>query len=878
MSSTPSLAIRIARQTLSVVAVLLCGLFAAPALGQWELNISQTQQMEDYLARINADELLVEHLESATANETDLETRRKLNTRLLGLYATRMMSGRNAEDSKWRKKSELILKTYPQLGTHSIRIALLQSKYREGENSFQNWWKNGRVPAKLAAQQQLWNELTRELTDLNRILEESYQDQIAASQSQGVDADSKEIIRAEELLLHTNYLLGWSTYFTGILNPDDIKTNLRKSDRWFREFLQLEPEKLLTDVPETWFDFSSQWQVRALVGLAMVQRGLNYPSECEHCFDLIKDHSNDQKTRDLRYVWEFNSRLYLNDYAGASELVESVASSNRLSKNGRFAYWTTVANSGSAIRSSTPLVAQKLLATGLTGLAREFGAAQITDFLQQNELKLSDAFPNEASFEAFWVGGLLDFHHAQVHHEHDFLTTAKSKLESAIAAAKQSTNPLDIDKCRFLIGKIDHLHRNYAQAADTFLKISKTFDQTDRELAAESQWLATRSLAELSRRDSRRLLDTNRAIDAIVRRFPGSTYAKRAEFEKLLVNLANVPPDEAIKRLIEIPPKSLNYPVALNEIVKRRYEDWQQHFQTKSDEESEKLIPLFEAELNYRRLHNATDQSKAKSVLLVIDALLRLEDFQQLQIRQRLDVAKSFVERSASNRNLLFEYRYYEFLFANRAEETDSAEQQAIWLSENAKGTRFEKSALVLLAQTADQRFRRSLASGSSDSSTQQTIEKLVSIFQRLVSVLGSSPETLTSSPNARIAYARLAELSVIEGKTDKAIEMLETLNQLFPNNKVYLASLARALSNTGRFEEASPVWRKLASGVQAGGDLWYESKHGLAVALFKTGKQDDAKNLVQQTVRLSPKMPDQWRQQFEELLSQIKPQSDGDE
>ena len=848
---------------------ILCLCLFASASAQWELNADQSGQLEKYLDRIGAQDLLLEHLESATAAQTNLKSRRELGGRLLDLYAKRMMSGQEIEPGKWREKSELILATYPQLDTNSIRIAILQSKYREGETSFRNWWNKGRIPNQKLAQQDLWRELGTELTNLNQAMEASYEDQIAAAQSQGSNLDSAQIIQAEELLLHCHYLLGWTSYFKAILNQDDLRSNLRDSDAWFRDFLQLELNKPMTEVSETWFDFSSPWQVRALVGLAMVQRGLNYPSECKYCLDLIEKNSTDQQTRDLRYIWELNSRMYLNDYAGAGELVDSIAASNQLSKNGRIAYWNTVADSGLAIKNSAGVVSQRFLCQGLEGLAREFQAAQIADFLKRNQLELAELFTkNENSFQALWVSGILDFHHSQIDSNPKLLLSAKSKLQNAISSATESAHPLDVDKCKFLIAQIDHLHRNFDDAAEAFLEISQRFDQVDRELAAESQWLATRALTELSRRDSRRLLDTNRAIDAIIRRFPGSTYAVRGEFEKLLVNLANVPPDEAIKRLLSVTPENINFPVAMHEIVKRRYEDWLLHFDSKSEEESQKLILLFESELKFRRIDSATELSKAKSALLVIDALLRHTETEPAQIRRRLDVVKKFIQRTGSAGNLYFEYRYYEFLLANRAGESEAAKQHAIWLSENARGTRFEKSALVLLAQTADQRFRESVAT---DSSTPQSLEKLITIFDRLVEVLGSSPQTLASAPNARVAYARLAELKLKNGKADESATMLTTLNQLFPNNKNYLVNLGRALSAANRFEDSPAVWRRLAGGSQAGSELWFESKHGLAFGLFQTGSHDDAQALIAQTLQLSPEMPAKWKQQFDDLSIQLE-------
>jgi len=90
---------------------ILCLCLVTPASAQWKLNAGQSGQLEEYLARIGAEDLLLEHLESETAAQTNLESRRQLAGRLLDLYAKRMMSGEETKHGKWRKKSELILTT-----------------------------------------------------------------------------------------------------------------------------------------------------------------------------------------------------------------------------------------------------------------------------------------------------------------------------------------------------------------------------------------------------------------------------------------------------------------------------------------------------------------------------------------------------------------------------------------------------------------------------------------------------------------------------------------------------------------------------------------------------------------------------------------------
>ena len=120
-------------------ASILLSLFVALAgsktcCGQWELSAKDSAQVERYLQSIEADGILVEHLESAIASEKDLDSRNKLATKLLNLYATRLMAGGEPEGASssvadWQSKTERLLGNYPDLGTPTIRMAILQSKY-----------------------------------------------------------------------------------------------------------------------------------------------------------------------------------------------------------------------------------------------------------------------------------------------------------------------------------------------------------------------------------------------------------------------------------------------------------------------------------------------------------------------------------------------------------------------------------------------------------------------------------------------------------------------------------------------------------------------------------------------------------------------------
>ncbi len=835
-------------------------------LGQWELNKQQAQQVETYLKKVGAEKLLIEQLELETASETNQVLRRDKARRLLNVYAEKMMSGR-IDQANWQTKAELLLKLYPDLATPTIRLAILQSKYVLGEKSYEKWWANGRNQESKTGIIDQWQALRTELVELNRFIESEYQDKIATSQNiDNRENVSDALLQVEGALLHTNYLLGWSYYFAGVLDSDQQKSLMRLADQQFRNFLQIESTQSLTTIKASWFDFSSQWQTRALVGLAMTQRGLNYPKQCSHCFDLIETNSNQQYTRDMRYVWELNSRLFLNEYNEALKLVDLVATKNNISKKGRVGFWKATLDGGLAIKSVAPEISAEILITGLAGLTRESQGAFIETFLTKNELELStEPDKSSPSFELLWIAGSQKYRLAQSQQSERILEEAKQILERALNSAPEHINPLDGARCRFLIAKIECDQGNLATAADSLIELSLAFDPIERETAAEAQWLAAQSLAELCREQPRYLIQTRRVIDSLSRRFPGSTYAQRGEFEKLKLGLSGLTNDEALNRLSAINSSSPNYPLALNEIAKRRYQSWALSDQNNSVDEPKKLQALIDSEVDYRRRPMASDASKLKLVLLVVDALLKNEDFDEPQIQQKMNVAEEFARGVQTNHPLLPEFRYYKFLIANRANDSAKANTEINWLLKNAKGTRFERSALVQHAQTEDQRMQ------SSPNPTPQQIEQLIATFERLVDFLGDTTESITTNNNARIAYARLAKLKSTTGRTELALKMYLKLSKAFPNNRSYLRQCGLLLSEANQFDEAISIWKRLANGIEPGTDLWLEAKCNLTLALLKTDKKPDALALYHQTLRLTPPLNEFWKKQFDELLLQLK-------
>ncbi len=131
---------------------------------------------------------------------------------------------------------------------------------------------------------QQWHQLDRELQSLNQRLNSDYDAQAVVLQtvSENRVIEARRLVVIEGQILNTEYLLGWTSYFLGILQADARESHMSMSDAHFRTFLQIEPKRTLNEVPADWFDFSSDWNSRALVGLGMCQRGLDHPLQSKY--------------------------------------------------------------------------------------------------------------------------------------------------------------------------------------------------------------------------------------------------------------------------------------------------------------------------------------------------------------------------------------------------------------------------------------------------------------------------------------------------------------------------------------------------------------------------------------------------------------------
>ncbi len=257
-----------------------------------------------------------------------------------------------------------------------------------------------------------------------------------------------------------------------------------------------------------------------------------------------------------------------------------------------------------------------------------------------------------------------------------------------------------------MLAQVHYRESEFAESARIFQSVAAVLDSDDRQLAAEAQWLAAKSLIGLSRNDPRKSELAYSAIENLLRRFPDSSFAHRAEFEKLKLQISSVPGDEAIRRLSRIEERDPNYLLALPETVRISYQLWMDGFDSENSDRDRRFEELVAAERRVRNHPQVKSAEKLKSTLLVVDALLRCDPVDESQITSLLSVAEESAEPMGSqNLPAYIEYRYYQLLFADKKKDDTAAQNHAQWLVDHAANTRFERVALIYLGRLWDRRL-----------------------------------------------------------------------------------------------------------------------------------------------------------------------------
>ena len=815
-----------------------------------QIDQRENEVLEQWLQDRELDSLLLEHLESRLESTTDTKSREQVAQRLAILYGQELLTADGAtQDLIDRTRSLIAL--YPQFKSGRLRVAMLHARYIEGERAFRDWIGAG---AAAEPKQDLKQNLTQLDQDLsatilslrNRSEELFASEQLNRDQRPG--ETERQMVDAEAL--HCQFLAGWTRYFRALVEENDQTDSLAKAELGFREFLQLDPQTILSDFDSKWFDFSSVWHVRAMAGLAAIETARKNESLSTRLYELMKSNAVSRDSREAVIRFRYLGHCYCGQFADAMNVLRDQGSIRAMSREGRVRLWATVLDTSQATDSA------EIKRLGLTGLTRNLAGELLVLELE----KETAAAIQEENFESLWTRGYAEFWKSQ-NDDDAAAEKAANLLQQALRVADDTANVDDKTRCRYLQAWLMLTRRELENAIDTFSDVAEQLSSVDPQLASEAAWLAARTSIQLGKRDPSQTNEAWNRLGRFVRTWPDSPNAPRAGFEKLRIELRSMPAEVAIDRLKEISKNDENYGASLFEIAAQNF----RLYETQTND-PKSMARLQQACLNVQSSNDTSLLHKARSGFLMANVLLRSKSIPAKEIDSMLARCDAWLAQADDADQAIVEMLYYRLQLQQREGDSEAAFKTASEIVERGSNSRFEVQALIELAKRHDAKLETS-------PSDRKALEAAIGIYQQLSQRLGRKSDQLKSSANARVALSRLGQLQQVAGLNTESESSFQQLVNIFPSNANYLRSLAIAKGNRD-IKGATEIWRRLASGSDPGSDLWFAAKLELANSL--AGKDRAAAvRLIEQTMQLGGELPPQWQQKYDSILTEL---SDGED
>ena len=807
----------------------------------------ENQKLEKFLADHQLDSLLLEHLESQLQSTFDSEKRKSIAVRLANLYADQLLKPAG-QSQQWLDRTRALVALYPDFKSGRLRVATLHARYRDSDKRFRKWWQAGALSDGREELSLALTTLGRDLDAVSVVLKNRSEDLFATRQirSGGDIAITKKIEIVDAELLHCHFLEAWSVYLRAVVDGNFDAETIDLADLRFREFLQLDPDAAVTEYDSQWFDFSSPWHVRALVGLANIETVRGKRKRAKHIWTMLSSNGHAQD----RAVFELNSLCFARQFELAADLATAFLSPDNAENPAAIPFAITSSHAAMVARKTKPAAAKKLVDAATAGLARQRAGDLLNELIETLEIYAPrrDATATQHmvwGYSLFWNAESSDggFETAQLH-----LTKALEKYSSA----EGDGAAIDRERCRFLLGWINLRQEKYDGAAKRFADVTKNVRTLDTNLAAEASWQSTK--LAMSRRGGSSPGQSAIQLGRFLREFPESRFARMAALERMKLELQTMPPQKALQKLDQFPEDHESRAAILLEYVRQEFRLWKN---LKSPQ-----APLDSLRLACQRVGSEDTSSpleKSQAWQFLLDAMLQSGRFDNAEIEQILQRAKSQLGAGGS-----LELTYREFLVSQQQGDKTRMKKVAMQLIDSGRRSRFEVPVLISLAQLADEEL-------TADPDDESLIQSTMKTWLQLSNRLGTDPKTLRSNRNARVSFARLGELQVQAGFLTEAKATFRKLLSVLPDQTRYLRGLALVETEGGNTAEAIELWGKLSSGVGAGSDLWFESKLNTVKLLF-VGSPDSARKLLKQTRLLGGEVPSKWQPLLDTLDQELNP------
>ncbi len=853
------------------VLISCCLLLPSPADAVQE-DGSDSAPLERYLARHGLVDLQVLHFEDKLDETRQPDAKIELGKRLANLYTIQLTrsAGNDEKHARILSQVERLLVMVPESDTPALQTLILQAHHARAELKLLKWFED-RGNIELLQQA---NEL---LTDLSpRFAQQIKQaeDRIGEISDLILSTTDEKKIQALELesdqlrvvSLRATYFSAWSHFYLAACSPiskqgDDA---LSTAIDHFRNFLGIDSGEKYSELEEDWLGLETPLRARVMLGLGLANMGLDSWDNAKICFAFVERFRTDKATRNELPYWFFQTAIsfdQLERAAGYSRVKIDEMGNSATKEKSRFC--VSLVRYGFSDVESDANIKLQIGQLGLEGLAK------MRQFKLCNELMKREKidFNPGKNFYLLWLDGFQKFQLAESTKTKSDFQAALESLQNALEQPQANKDLVSGGHCRYQFAWSLYQVAQFEEAAKQFELVVPTLRSTAPETGANAAWMRFQSLQKLADSDQRYTLRAIEALSDLKRDFPASPFAKNADYLTARLKRQSASPQQTISLLEKVKPNDSNYLTALYEICLLKHQVWadQLNARKSTEEEGKELrrsVEVFLLEAG--KSTSATRQLKC--CLLVVDVALRDTVPNEQLARQFLNRSAPWASSLQSSNLSVIEYHYHLFKLARLNNDDDQIQIQAQWLAENASGSAYQTSALVILAMQADQAVA---SAGAAERKVH--VKKARDLYEKLVLTNGDSVETLQTKKNARISLYQLAKYEQNLGNLTSAAELSRKLIAAFPRDTNYLRLAATSEFELRNYEKSRELWRVLARGLEDPSTGWYEAKYHVIACLVETN-QDEASKVYRQFALLHPNIKDtNWRSKFKQLSQRIK-------
>jgi hypothetical protein len=856
---------------LLTLCVLCAAAFASPVA-------ADTDEVADYLDRLQLRSLLTAHLEQQLGQATG-EERDRLIDRLCDLYAELLEQATDADaQARLEERSRRLLEQVPSARADRLRLTLLIPKYTMAEKIAENHRLRMASDAEVESAKQIFADLAPKFSSLRQQIRQNAQGlERRVSRAAGSEATAlnENAERTRGLYAQCTFLNAWSLYYQAWLaNRPELARN---AEPLFGEIIN--PENPNPQPEDVSVDLRALEPVaRSILGMGLCKSLTASSATAQSWIALLTHENTFASIREQADVWRVAVHLQHREFQDVADIFAERAKA----KTDIPTPWLRLVAVQALEDTHRARQADELAKFAVTQLASRGELEQVLDLARRYGVQAL----GDRGFAFRYVTGVVAYQQARIAHgnENPTLDAAlATQYEEAAKILRQAVQENDADRFPEAAAACYRLIAWSLYFQSRFLDASAAFDEASAkqsgESAADALWMAIVSLDRIAEAGGSEAIAAQ--IDALTNRFveayPDHEQTPRLRMRRAVKTKKASP--EAVAELQSIPPESEMYGTAQRTAAELLYQLFRgsanaNRVQTanqflaaavpliQSSALSEDVATPGETDRFISRCRQIMEVALADGIERVGPARAALEALNELQQNHNVDLTP-FVDEIDCRRvqeRLIAEDAA---TAAKIADELWTRDQSGIWARIAARSM-FRYGHRVWKSQDADP---AQLNSG---------IDLVIRYGGRVLHEFKDSASAV-NQPGTFGYFAAVAEASTAKWEQTGDVErgkaalfLYQKLLASRPKNAAFLRAAALLEEKVGDRAKAVELWRAIVAGADQQASLWFEAKFNLIRMLAQSDPQR-AREVMDQHKLLNPNYgPEPWAARLKGLDQSI--------